>query len=387
MSMKAIILAGGRGQRLMPLTAECPKPLVPFMDRPILDHILTRLAHAGCTEVVLALGYQADAIMAFVEDGRRWGLDVRYRREEHPLGTAGAVRLAVNGLPSAEPVLVVSGDGMTDVDLGAFYRQAVASRADGAVLLARVPDPRPYGMVALDDRNRIRQFIEKPSRIVADALVNTGIYVFTRRLLEEIPLGVAADFGHEWLPRWIARGKQLIGVVGDGYWTDVGTVEQYRQAHEAVLSGKMRFWDMGRKEWNPAVRVSGPAYIAPGAVVDPTAHIGPYAVIGDGVRVMPWARVERAIFARGAVVGAHSQVKGAVVAEDVELAGYSVIDEDVVIGRRVRVGYGAHVFPGTRLNLGTAVKPGAHVYAHHVIKDKHEREEPYPSIQTTVKVW
>lgn len=385
--MQAIILAGGRGQRLMPLTAGCPKPLVPFMDRPILDHILSRLAQSGFMDVVIALGYGGDQIMGYVQDGRRWGLRIGYSREEKPLGTAGAVRLAWSAFPSREPVLVVSGDGITDFDLGSFYRRSVVQDGDATLLLANVDDPRPYGVVTLGKGGQVLRFVEKPTRLMKNAVVNTGIYVLKAELLEGIPVGMVGDFGHEWLPHWITQGKRVLGVVGSGYWSDVGTVDQYQAAHEAVLAGRMQLLRPIRNASDIRCRVDGPAFIAPGTEIDPTAHVGPYAVIGDGVRVLPWARVERAIFGKGTIVGAHSQVKGAVLGDRVRLESYSIIDENVVLGDRVHVGYGAHVFPGTRLTGETRVSPGENVYAHQVARDRLEQRDILNPQETIVKVW
>ncbi|CAB1127631.1 putative Glucose-1-phosphate thymidylyltransferase [Candidatus Hydrogenisulfobacillus filiaventi] len=238
--MRAIILAGGRGQRLMPLTDGRPKPLVPFLDRPILDYTLAQLGAAGFTDVVITLGYEGARIRAHVGDGSRWGVRVGYSQEETALGTAGAVRLALARFPAREPVLIVSGDGLTDFDLAGFYRRMRAARAEAGLLVAAVADPRAYGVVELAGDGQVVGFVEKPAWLMEGAVVNTGIYYLEPGLLAGVPVGVPVDFGHELFPQWIAEGRRVRGEAGRGYWCDVGTVEQYRAAHEAALDGRVR---------------------------------------------------------------------------------------------------------------------------------------------------
>ncbi|CAB1127666.1 putative Mannose-1-phosphate guanylyltransferase [Candidatus Hydrogenisulfobacillus filiaventi] len=272
------------------------------------------------------------------------------------------MRLALARFPAREPVLIVSGDGLTDFDLAGFYRRMRAARAEAGLLVAAVADPRAYGVVELAGDGQVVGFVEKPAWLMEGAVVNTGIYYLEPGLLAGVPVGVPVDFGHELFPQWIAEGRRVRGEAGRGYWCDVGTVEQYRAAHEAALDGRVRL------PWPVAVTVGprgqGPVYLGPGAVVEPTAAVGPYAVIGAGVRVMPWARVERSIVGRAAVIGAHSQLKGAVVAEEARLDSYATVEENVVVGRRAHLGYSAHVFPGTRIGVGEAVAPGSQLYQH-----------------------
>ncbi len=238
--MKAVIMAGGEGRRLRCVTGEHPKPLVPLVGRPLMEHILRLLRQHGFTEVCAALGYRADEIEQRFGDGRALGLSLQYRRERDALGTAGGVKNCADFI-GEEDVLVISGDAACDFDLGALVQAHRAGGAAVTLALYRHPEPLSYGLAVTDGEGWVRAFIEKPGweRVVTD-LVNTGIYVLSPRALALVPEGQPFDFAKDLFPLLMERGEKLLGVALEGYWCDVGTPLAYYQCCADALLGKLR---------------------------------------------------------------------------------------------------------------------------------------------------
>lgn len=237
--MKAVIMAGGQGTRLKAVTGECPKPLVPLLGRPLMEHILLLLRRHGFTEVCAALRYRAQDIMDRFGDGSSLGLHLEYRVEEQALGTAGGVKNCAD-FCGGEDVLVISGDAACDFDLGELMRRHRESRAAVTLALYRHPEPLRYGLAVTEPDGRIRSFIEKPpwARVVTD-LVNTGIYILSPRALRQIPEGQACDFAQDLFPQLLREGELLLGVPLEGYWCDVGTPLSYYQCCVDALEGRL----------------------------------------------------------------------------------------------------------------------------------------------------
>ena len=237
--MKAVIMAGGQGTRLKAVTGECPKPLVPLLGRPLMEHILLLLRRYGFTEVCTALRYHAQDIIDRFGDGSGLGLHLEYRVEEEALGTAGGVKNCAD-FCGGEDVLVISGDAACDFDLGELMRRHRESRAAVTLALYRHPEPLRYGLAVTEPDGRIRSFIEKPpwSRVVTD-LVNTGIYILSPRALRCIPEGQPCDFAKDLFPQLLREGELLLGVPLDGYWCDVGTPLSYYQCCVDALEGRL----------------------------------------------------------------------------------------------------------------------------------------------------
>ena len=238
--MKAVILAGGQGTRLKPVTGDTPKPLVPLLGRPLMEHILLLLRRYGFGDICAALSYRAGDVMDRFGDGSALGVHLEYRVEERALGTAGAVKNCADFI-GGEDVLVISGDAACDFDLSALFRRHRESRAAATLALYRHPQPLRYGLAVAEEDGRIRSFVEKPSwsRVVTD-LVNTGIYVLSPRAIEEIPVGEPCDFAHELFPALLERQALLLGVPMAGYWCDVGTPLSYYRCCADALEGKLR---------------------------------------------------------------------------------------------------------------------------------------------------
>ena len=234
--MKAVVMAGGEGTRLRPLTSNQPKPMVPIVGKPCMEHILELLRRHELNDVIVTLAFMPQAIRSYFGDGEALGMNVSYSVEESPLGTAGSVRQAVAG--GDEPVLVISGDALCDIDLTsllAFHRER---KAAVTIALKSVENPLEFGIVVTDSDGRIERFLEKPSwgQVFSDT-INTGIYVIEPEVLRHVPAGEPYDFSKQLFPLLLEMGRPLYGYVADGYWQDVGDLGQYAQANFDALDG------------------------------------------------------------------------------------------------------------------------------------------------------
>jgi NDP-sugar pyrophosphorylase family protein len=344
--LRAVILAGGEGTRLRPLTLSLPKPVVPVVDRPFLRHQLDLLATVGVTEIVFSVGYRPERVQEVFGDGSGLGFRIHYAVEETPLGTGGAVKYA---LPHLDDLTVVfNGDVLTDVDLRAVVDCHRRSEAAATLVLTPVPNPAAYGLVEFDDKGRVQRFLEKPdpSQITTDT-INAGIYVLDTATLGLIPPGVNHSIERGFFPDLLRRGDRVQAFVHRGYWIDIGTPEKYLQVHRDVLGGRF------------PVRLDGVAdasgVVHPGAEVDPGAlRSGPYYV-GPGCRVEAGASL-----AAGACLAGEVTVRaGAHVEDSVLWAGTEVQDgarvRGALVGPRVRIGRHAVVAPGAVLGEGTVI--------------------------------
>jgi NDP-sugar pyrophosphorylase family protein len=354
--MRAIILAGGRGTRLDPLTRNDPKPLVPVFDRPLLFHQLDWLRDNGFTDIVVSVGYLGQRILDALNSPVP-GLRLTVVREENPLGTAGAVALALDQVPSREPVLVIPGDALSNVDLESFFLAFSRQPEPMALLVHHVPDPRGFGVVWADDQGRVRQFVEKPATLQWGSLVNTGIYALRPDLLRW-PTKRPLDFAYDVFPELVAR-RALVALRAEGYWSDLGTIGQYRQAHFDAMDGlidlKALYRVPRRVKIAATARLIPPVWLGDHVVIDAEATVGPYAVIGSSSHLGPWVKVTQAIVGRGVVLGAETQLDGAVVADNVAAAGLCHIARDAVVGT------GAQLYWGSVVQAGQRVAPDSRI--------------------------
>jgi NDP-sugar pyrophosphorylase family protein len=342
--MKAVILAGGEGTRLRPLTLTLPKPVVPVVDRPFLTHQLDLLSRVGVTEVVFSIAYQPERVRRVFGDGERIGRRIHYAVEETPLGTGGAVRNAAPFLD--DTTIVFNGDVLTDVDLPAVVERHRKTGARATIVLTPVPNPAAYGLVETDAAGRVLRFIEKPqpSQITTDT-INAGIYILETSSLELMPAGVNYSIERGFFPGLLERGDHVGAFVHRGYWIDIGTPEKYLQVHKDVLGGRFPVpLDGVAREGghvHPQARVEegaelvGPFYIGPGCAVAAGAVIGPDAVLTRDVTVAGGARVRDSVVWEGTRIGEQAEVRGA------------------LVGAGVRVGVRALAGPGAVLGEGT----------------------------------
>jgi mannose-1-phosphate guanylyltransferase len=344
--MKAVILAGGEGTRLRPLTLSVPKPVVPIVDRPLLRHQLDLLSAAGIDEIVFSVAYEPRRVRAVFGDGRDIGKSIVYAVEATPLGTGGAVKNAEPHLD--ELTVVLNGDILTDVDLAAVVADHRRSRARATLVLAPVPDPSAFGLVETDDTGRVRRFIEKPepSEITTDT-INAGIYVLDTSTLDLMPAGEVHSIERGFFPNLLRRGDLVRAHVHRGYWIDVGTPAKYLQVNRDILNGRFpvchegrslsgRFADASARIDAGAV-LEAPCYVGPGCRVDPGARVGPDAVLVSNVEVAEGAHIRCSVAWAGCRIGAGSSVEGA------------------LLGPGVGVGRNATVAPGTVLGEGSVV--------------------------------
>jgi mannose-1-phosphate guanylyltransferase/phosphomannomutase len=329
--MKAVVMAGGFGTRLRPLTAEYPKPMIPVVNKPVLAHILNLLKHHHFSEVVITVQYLADQIQNYFGDGRHLGMAIRYVVEDKPLGTAGSVKNAQQYLAD-EPFLVMSGDLITDFDLSSMLRFHRERRALATLALTYEADPSEYGTVATDRQERIREYVEKPDpEEVISRTVNTGIYMLEPEVLDDIAPNVAYDFSEDIFPQMLSQDTPPLGYTADGYWCDMGTLEDYMQVTADVLAGKVRHIDLGQHLGNdlwagrdveiaPDATLSGPIYLGHRVKVNPGASIYGPTVIADQTVIGKGAHVERAIIGRACFLGELVKVQKCIIADQYRLA-------------------------------------------------------------------
>jgi mannose-1-phosphate guanylyltransferase len=332
--VKAVVLVGGEGTRMRPLTETIPKPLLPMVDRPFLDHVLDHLAGHGVHEVLLSSPYLESTFSSFIE--RRHGDPaITWITEPSPLGTGGAVANAARGLD--EPFLVLNGDILTDLDLTsllAFHRERGAA---ATLTLEAVQDARSFGLVQTDGERRVREFREKPAEPIA-GLVNAGTYVLTAEALRGVPTDKAVSIEREVFPALIASGAAVLGFVTDAYWMDVGTPEKYLRATFDALEG----------------RVGGLAYEAPyvsaDADVSLRAHLGRWVVAGPRASVGEDAEVEDSVLLEGGVVEAGAKVRDSIVGPRARVGRDAVVENGVLAeGAGVQAGSASQ---GARVSAG-----------------------------------
>ena len=332
--MKAVVLVGGEGTRLRPLTETIPKPLIPLVDRPILAHVLDHLGRHGVEEAVLSSPYLEPAFAAFIDE-RRGAPSVAWVTEATPLDTAGAIANAARHLH--ETYLVLNGDILTDLDLTALVAHHRDRDAVATIALGRVEDARPYGLVAVDEAGRVLEFQEKPADLVPGA-VNAGTYVLEPEALSAVVPGTRVNIEREVFPAMISAGAPVFGLVSSAYWIDLGTPEKYLRATFDLLEGLVRELAYPAPFVDPSADVSLLAHLGRWVVAGPGSAVGPRAQVEDSVllaaaMVEEGARVRDSILGPGSVVGAGALVEGAVLAE-----GARVPDGATSAGARLRAG-------------------------------------------------
>jgi mannose-1-phosphate guanylyltransferase / phosphomannomutase len=359
--MKAVIMAGGEGTRLRPLTSNLPKPMMPLANKPMMEHVIDLLRRHGFDEIVVTLAFMPDAIRNHFGDGSEYGVHIQYATEESPLGTAGSVRNAADALD--ERFLVISGDVLTDIDLGkvvAFHEEKGALATIG---LVPVENPLEFGIVITNEDGSIERFLEKPSwgQVFSDT-INTGIFVLEPEIFDHIAVDRPVDFSSEVFPALLDAGLPLYGAVADGYWEDVGTLEAYVSAHKDILDQKVvvdvpgfeisgGVWVGEGAEVHPDAVIDGPAVIGDNARVEAGARLGEYAVLGTNVKVRADAQIRRSIVQDNAYLGEGVRLAGAVVGRacDVRRGARcedgSVLGDECFIGEDAVIGAGVKVYP------------------------------------------
>jgi mannose-1-phosphate guanylyltransferase len=361
--MQALILVGGEGTRLRPLTTTMPKPVVPLAGQPFITYMLEWLRSHGVDDVVLSCGFRADGMRAVLGEGEGLGMRLRYVEEPEPLGTGGALKFAEELLD--ERFFMLNGDVLTDIDLSRQLAQHEATGAQGTLALMPVDDPSAYGLVRLVEGGAVDGFVEKPSPDQIDTdLVNAGAYILQREVLAGMPpAGTNFSIERDVFPRLVGNG--LFGFpVPDAYWMDIGTPERYLSATFDILEGQVET-EIGRRLAGSGLslvedseilgRVAAPALVASGCRVAEHAVVGGRVVLGRGVTIGEGARVESSVVLDGAQIGPHSTVHGSIVGpeanvgEHCRLEGLAMLGHGVRLGRGNVVAAGARIFPGVQL--------------------------------------
>jgi mannose-1-phosphate guanylyltransferase / phosphomannomutase len=370
--MKAVVMAGGEGTRLRPLTSNQPKPMVPIVGKPCMEHIVELLKQHGFDEVIVTLAFLPQAIRSYFGDGETLGVPIEYSVEETPLGTAGSVRLAGDKLD--DTFLVISGDALCDIDLSAlmaFHREKGGAVTIG---LKSVENPLEFGIVVTDDDGRIERFLEKPSwgQVFSDT-INTGIYVLEPEVLRHVPTDRPFDFSKELFPLLLEMGRPLFGYVCEGYWQDIGNLDQYRQANFDALDEKVRLeipgirlrgniWIGEGVELDDLDGVHGPAFVGNYCRISPEATVDAYSVLGASVTLRERARTARSVIDQGSYIGRNASVEGAILGRSCEVRTHVRIHEGVAIGDEVVLGEESVVMPGVRIYPFKEVESGTQLH-------------------------
>jgi mannose-1-phosphate guanylyltransferase len=324
--IEAVILAGGEGTRLRPLTNTTPKSLLPICNVPFLEHQLRLLAANGLRRVVLLTGYLPEAFAPFAERvGAQLGVRLEISREDHPLGTAGAVRSVLDRLDG--PTFVFNGDVLTDLDLRGMRRIHAERDASVTIALTRVEDAGAYGLVPIDRDGRVREFVEKPAPEIARSggLINAGTYVIDPRVLAAMPSGEMWSFERQVFPSLLAAGERLFAFPSEAYWIDIGTPARYLTAHADALDGRISIAMAGR-------RAQGGVLVGDGADVSPDARLGPHVVLGGSSVVESGANISGSVLLQSARVGAGATIRRSIVGEGGAIAPGAIIEDAVLAG-------------------------------------------------------
>jgi mannose-1-phosphate guanylyltransferase len=362
--LQAVILVGGEGTRLRPLTSTVPKPVVPLVDRPLIVFMLEWLRRHGVEDVVLCCGFLPTKVEDVLGDGSALGLRLHFIAEPEPLGTGGALKYAESRLD--ERFLMLNGDVLTDLDLTAQIAQHERTRAQGTLALVGVEDPTAYGLVRLDEDNSVREFVEKPSADEVDTnLISAGAYVLERTVVDRIPAGRAVSIERELWPALVGNG--LYGFPCEAYWSDIGTPDRYLQATFDIIEGRIDtavgaqlggdYLEVADSVAN-AGRIVPPSVVEDGCQIESGAQVGGLTVLGRGVSVGAGTVIERSVVLAGSEIGPGCVLRDCIVAPgarigaNTQITGGAVLGENVTIGSGNVVTNGARIFPGVTLPDG-----------------------------------
>lgn len=368
--MRAVLMAGGSGTRLRPLTCDMPKPMVPVLNRPMAEHIINLLKRHNIREIIATLHYLPDVMRDYFGDGSEFDVQMTYAvEEEQPLGTAGCVKNVEELLD--DTFLVISGDSMTDFDLSAAIEFHKRKQSKATLILARVPNPVEFGLVITNEENRIQRFLEKPSssEIFSDT-VNTGTYILEPEVLQHLPDNEECDFSKDLFPLLLERGDPMYGYIADNYWCDVGHLEAYRESQYEALNGDVKI-DFAYPEQSRGIRVGE------NTTIDPSANIQPPVLIGNNCRIGPRVNIEAGtVIGDNVIIGAEADLKspiiwnGVIIGEQTHIWACSIsrgarvdrrahIHEGVTLGALCTVGEEAQISQGVRVWPGKQIESGA----------------------------
>jgi mannose-1-phosphate guanylyltransferase/phosphomannomutase len=368
--MRAVLMAGGSGTRLRPLTCDIPKPMVPILNRPIAEHIIHLLRENEITEIIATLHYLPDVIREYFQDGSDFGVQITYAiEEEQALGTAGCVKNVAELLD--ETFLVISGDSITDFDLKAAIEFHKQKNSKATLILTRVPNPIEFGVVITDEEGHIRRFLEKPStgEVFSDT-VNTGIYVLEPEVLEYLPENTESDFSKDLFPLLLEKNEPIYGYIARGYWCDVGHLDAYREAQYDALRRKVKleiaYREVSTSQWigqntyiDPTAKIESPTIIGNNCRIGARVKIEDGTVIGDNVTIGADANLKRPIVWNGAIIGEEAELSACVISRGTRVDRRAHVMEAAIVGSLSTVGEEAQINPGIRVWPSKKIESGA----------------------------
>jgi len=354
--VKAVIMAGGEGTRLRPISILRPKPMVRLMDKPVAEYIVRLLKKYGVTDICMTLRYLPQSVMDYFGDGTDFGVNIEYQVEKEPLGTAGGVR-ACRSFIGGDDFIVISGDAVCDFDLEKCFEFHRRKNSKATIVLCQKDEPLEYGLVLTDGSGRVTQFVEKPSwdKVLTDS-VNTGIYILSADILSRIPRGVSFDFGRDLFPQLLSDNIPMYAFAAEGYWCDIGSCKAYLECNFDALDEKISFnfgsqlrsglWS--RSEVAEGVSVHPPCYIASDVTFDDKASIGPFAVLGKGTHIGSGVKIERSVI-DGAEIRSGAELTSAVICRGAKIGRDALLSEGCVVGDGAVIGNGAFLADGVRI--------------------------------------
>ena len=362
--MKAVILVGGEATRLLPLTCNIPKAIVPVLNTPFLEHVIRYLNCHQVKDIILAQSHLAQPIESYFGNGSQFGVKLSYTVEDTPLATAGAVKNAVKYLD--ETFLVLNGDIFTDLDITSMIDSHRERKAKVTIALAPVDDPTSYGLIETNALGMVTRFLEKPDRSQVNTnMINAGTYVLQPEVLTQIPPQANFSFEHDLFPLLLDQGEPVYAYPSSAYWIDIGTPEKYLQLHRDLLSGQSSQYTLAPSEEvligeqsdiQPTVQIEGPAVIGSNCSIGGKVKLRGPVVIGNGCTIREDTVVEQSIIWRNARLGERVNLKNSIVADNCSLNTDSII-VDSILGDNVTVASGYKLEPGSRSWPGTTVGP------------------------------
>ncbi|GBE58185.1 D-glycero-alpha-D-manno-heptose 1-phosphate guanylyltransferase [bacterium BMS3Abin01] len=366
--MKAVILVGGQGTRLRPLTLATPKPMVPLANKPFVSYVLEHLKENGIEDIVFSMGYLPEGIKSYFGDGSGFGINLTYVVEDHPLGTAGAVKNVEEYVRDGD-FLVLNGDILTDLDIRAMIERHRSKEAVGTISLTPVEDPTAYGLVSTGDGGEVLGFLEKPSWDQIDTnLINAGIYVLKGEVLAMIPAGVEYSFERGVFPRLV--GKGLYGFSSTAYWMDIGTPEKYLQAHYDILEKNVEtsvsgcldsdfVCLQGKVNLETGAKLVPPVIIGDGTTIKAGARVGRMAVIGPGCTIAAGCAIEESVVQEGARLQEGVRVRQSIIAGGADIGPGTVVAGGAIVGENAAVEGDNILINHIRIYPDTVVKKGS----------------------------
>jgi mannose-1-phosphate guanylyltransferase/phosphomannomutase len=357
--MKAVIMAGGKGTRLRPLTCHLPKPMVPLLGRPCMAYIIELLQRHGIQDIAITMQYKPEVIRDYFGDGKAFNVNLHYFEETSPLGTAGSVKQAHEFLD--DTFIIISGDALTDFDLEQALSFHKEKKAKATLVLTRVSHPLEYGVVMTNEDGLITRFLEKPSwgEVFSDT-VNTGIYILEPETLERVPLGQEFDFSQQLFPTLLEENNGLYGYISSGYWMDIGNLQQYRQTQFDMLDGKVQVSIHGTQirpgvyiadgvETSAASRVLGPAFIGQGSKLEDGVEIGEYCVIGQNNLLSKGSKLTRSVLWDHNHIAANNELAGSTLTSRIVCKEASYLGDGSVVGNHVVIGANSRIEPNVKI--------------------------------------